>query len=177
MMKKCKLTILKTTLQESLAKEYGVPNLSICPLMKEGQAFYADYAKPEDFCDEAWNIDALLRVMSEVKQQNGFANAELKSSKIGSNYPRRNRILVQLLPIDFRVVLFVADKQAFVKDTPLTDYKKTFIKYLHKRLFVNQGTGSARMQGYSLLRLALASIFFYCPHFELIGADKAFPVA
>ena len=42
MMKKCKLTILKTTLQESLAKEYGVPNLSICPLMKEGQVFYPD---------------------------------------------------------------------------------------------------------------------------------------
>ena len=81
------------------------------------------------------NIDVLHRVMSEVKQQNGFANAELKSSKIGSNYLRRNRILVQLLPIDFRVVLFVADKQAFVKDSPLTDYKKTFIKYLHKRLY------------------------------------------
>ena len=81
------------------------------------------------------NIDVLHKVMSEVKQQNGFANAELKSSKIGSNYPRRNRILVQLLSIDFRVVLFVADKQAFVKDSPLTDYKKTFIKYLHKRLY------------------------------------------
>lgn len=24
------------------------------PLMKEGQVFYADYAKPEGFCDEAW---------------------------------------------------------------------------------------------------------------------------
>ena len=22
--------------------------------MKEGQVFYADYAKPEGFCDEAW---------------------------------------------------------------------------------------------------------------------------
>ena len=28
MMKKCRLTILKTTLQEDLAKEYGIPNLS-----------------------------------------------------------------------------------------------------------------------------------------------------
>lgn len=54
MMKKCKLTILKTTLQEDLAKEYGIPNLGTCPLMKEGQVFYADYAKPEGFCDEAW---------------------------------------------------------------------------------------------------------------------------
>ena len=53
-MKKCKITILKTTLQKDLAAEYGVPNLSTCPLMKEGQVFYASWAKPEGFCDEAW---------------------------------------------------------------------------------------------------------------------------
>ena len=34
--------------------EYGVPGLGPCPLMKEGQIFYADHAKPEGFCDEAW---------------------------------------------------------------------------------------------------------------------------
>lgn len=54
MMNKCKLTILKTTLNEDLAKEYGAPGLGKCPLMKEGDVFYADYAKPEGFCDEAW---------------------------------------------------------------------------------------------------------------------------
>ena len=32
-MKKVKITILKTTLQEDLAKEYGVEGLSTCPLM------------------------------------------------------------------------------------------------------------------------------------------------
>lgn len=53
MMKKCKITVLKTTLQEDLAKEYGIPNLTTCPLMKEGQVFYTDYSKPEGFCDEA----------------------------------------------------------------------------------------------------------------------------
>lgn len=53
-MNKCKLTILKTTFDEELAKEYGAPDLGPCPLMKEGQVFYADYAKPESFCDEAW---------------------------------------------------------------------------------------------------------------------------
>lgn len=36
-MKKVKITILKTTLQEDLAKEYGVDNLSTCPMMKEGE--------------------------------------------------------------------------------------------------------------------------------------------
>lgn len=54
MMKKCKLTVLKTTFQEDLAKEYGIPHLGKCPLMEEGEVFYADYAKPEGFCDEAW---------------------------------------------------------------------------------------------------------------------------
>ena len=53
-MKKCKITVLKTTLDKELAEEYGVPGLGACPMMKEGQVFYADYAKPDGFCDEAW---------------------------------------------------------------------------------------------------------------------------
>ena len=50
-MKKCKITVLKTTLDKELAEEYGVPGLGACPMMREGQVFYADYAKPEGFCD------------------------------------------------------------------------------------------------------------------------------
>ena len=53
-MNKVKLTVLKTTLDEELAKEYGAEGLTACPMMKEGQVFYADYAKPEGLCDEAW---------------------------------------------------------------------------------------------------------------------------
>lgn len=53
-MKKVRITVLRTTLQEDLAKEYGAEGLSACPMHKEGQVFYADYAKPHGFCDEAW---------------------------------------------------------------------------------------------------------------------------
>lgn len=53
-MKKVKITILKTTLQEDLASEYGVDGLTTCSMMNEGEVYYADYAKPENFCDEAW---------------------------------------------------------------------------------------------------------------------------
>ena len=53
-MKKVKITVLKTTLDKELAEEYGAENLSACPMMKKDQVFYADYAKPEGFCDEAW---------------------------------------------------------------------------------------------------------------------------
>ena len=53
MMKKCKITVLKTTLNDDLAKEYEIKGLSTCPLMKEGQVFISYYSKPEGFCDEA----------------------------------------------------------------------------------------------------------------------------
>lgn len=53
-MKKVKITVLKTTFDKDLAQEYGVPGLTACPMLKEGQEFLADYAKPTGFCDEAW---------------------------------------------------------------------------------------------------------------------------
>lgn len=53
-MKSCKITVLKTTFDKELAEEYGAKNLGPCPMMEAGQVFYADYAKPEGFCDEAW---------------------------------------------------------------------------------------------------------------------------
>ena len=41
-MKKVKITILKTMLNEDLAKEYGICRLKACPMMKVGDVFYAD---------------------------------------------------------------------------------------------------------------------------------------
>ena len=53
-MKKVRITVLKTTLDEEIARQYGVPGLTACPMLRAGQVFYADYAKPEGLCDEAW---------------------------------------------------------------------------------------------------------------------------
>ena len=53
-MNKVKITVLKTTLDEELAREYGAEGLKACPMLREGQGFYADYAKPDGLCDEAW---------------------------------------------------------------------------------------------------------------------------
>ena len=53
-MKKVKITVLRKTFIDDLAAEYGAENLGKCPMLKEGQVFYADYAKPEGLCDEAW---------------------------------------------------------------------------------------------------------------------------
>lgn len=53
-MKRVKITVLRTMLNADLAVEYGAEGLTACPMLREGQVFYADYAKPEGFCDEAW---------------------------------------------------------------------------------------------------------------------------
>ena len=43
-MKRVKITVLKTTLDRELAEEYGAEGLTACPMLREGQVFYADYA-------------------------------------------------------------------------------------------------------------------------------------
>ena len=53
-MNRVKITVLKKHLDKELAAEYGIDGLPACPMLKEGQVFYADYAKPEGLCDEAW---------------------------------------------------------------------------------------------------------------------------
>ena len=53
-MKKVKITVLKTTLDQELAAQYGREVLTACPMMQAGQVFYADYAKRDGFSDEAW---------------------------------------------------------------------------------------------------------------------------
>ena len=53
-MNKVKITVLKTTLDEELAREYGAEGLKACPMLREGQVFYADYAKQDGLCDEEW---------------------------------------------------------------------------------------------------------------------------
>jgi uncharacterized repeat protein (TIGR04076 family) len=53
-MKKARITVLKTHFDAELAAEYGIDGLGACPMLKAGQVFYGDYAKPDGFCDEAW---------------------------------------------------------------------------------------------------------------------------
>lgn len=80
-------------------------------------------------------LPQLHEEVEEIKKSNGFAKTEMKSCKISDDVNRRNRIISQILPLDFRVVLMIADKQEFVRGTPLTEQKKDFIRLMHKRLY------------------------------------------
>lgn len=72
-MKKVKITVLKTTLDQELALEYGVEGLTACPMLTAGQVFYADYAKPDGLCDEAWKaIYQYVFALAHGAGQDGF---------------------------------------------------------------------------------------------------------
>ena len=55
-MKKCKITVLKCSFNEDLAKEYCGREATPCQLFEEGQEFIVDHVEkmPEGFCGWAW---------------------------------------------------------------------------------------------------------------------------
>jgi hypothetical protein len=81
------------------------------------------------------NIRALEIEANKIRQNNGFQTGEMKSSLIGNNHRRRIKILTELLNHDFSLVMLIADKQKFYRDSPLTNYKESFVKYLHQKLY------------------------------------------
>lgn len=71
-MNKCKITVVKKTFDKELAAEYGAVGLTACPMLQEGQVFYADYACPDGFCDEAWKaIYQYVFALSHGSGRNG----------------------------------------------------------------------------------------------------------
>jgi uncharacterized repeat protein (TIGR04076 family) len=51
----CKITVLKKTLNQELADEFCLDEITTCPCFEEGQEFITGLEKPEKFCDWAWN--------------------------------------------------------------------------------------------------------------------------
>lgn len=80
------------------------------------------------------NIPDLEQKVSVIRN-NQFGSKEMKSSAIGSNHKRRAKVLTELLQLDFQAILLIADKRAFYENSPLRDYKKTFVKFLHQKLY------------------------------------------
>ena len=80
-------------------------------------------------------LESVEKAFDETCCNYGFSKSEMKSNIIAKNYKKRLRILSEILPLKFTVVLLIADKKAFYESSPLIDYKGTFIKYLHQRLY------------------------------------------
>jgi len=80
------------------------------------------------------NIPELEQKISTIKEKY-FGSQEMKSSSIGSNHQRRAKVLTELLLLDFQLIILIADKRAFYENSPLRDYKPTFVKFLHQKLY------------------------------------------
>lgn len=78
---------------------------------------------------------ALEQAFNRIRIDNGFAKSEMKSSIIGSNHRRRMKICTEILLLDFSVILLIADKKEFWEESPLVEYRDSFVKYLHQRLY------------------------------------------
>ena len=109
-MKKVKITVLKTTLYKELTAEYGAEGLGLCPMMKSGQVFYADYAKPEDFRDEAWK--AIYSMF--LRWRTGPETACFIIKKPGVSICSRNN---GLRPVIFK--LEATDEESKINYTPV----------------------------------------------------------
>ncbi len=80
------------------------------------------------------NIPAIESKVDELRSTL-FGGKEMKSSAIGSNHSRRAKVLTELLLLDFQLIVMIADKRKFYEDSPLTEYKSVFKKFLNQRLY------------------------------------------
>lgn len=63
-MTKCKITVLKRTINKDIAQEYCEQEFTACPKFQEGQEFIAGFEKPDGFCSWAWcDISKYLTVL------------------------------------------------------------------------------------------------------------------
>lgn len=72
------------------------------------------------------------RDVEEVRRKH-FQNGEMKSAKVGKDDVRRIRILHDLKPIDFHVLVFVTDKRRLSRSGGFL-YHDPFVKFLSKQL-------------------------------------------
>ncbi len=79
-------------------------------------------------------IKEIERKVDELRRNN-FGKGEMKSSSISGNHTRRAKILTELLLLDFSLIILIADKRKFQKESPLANYRSPFVKYLHQKLY------------------------------------------
>ena len=80
------------------------------------------------------SIPAIENKVTELRNTL-FGGKEMKSSSIGSNHSRRAKVLTELQLLDFQIIIMIADKRRFYEDSPLTEYKSVFKKFLNQRLY------------------------------------------
>ena len=86
-MKKVKITVMKTACYKDLIEKYENPIPHACD-MKEGQVFIANgWAKPEGFCDSAWESISPF-VMACARRQGHLRRLD-EEQEVGNDFLQR----------------------------------------------------------------------------------------
>ncbi|GAB5521269.1 MAG: hypothetical protein RhofKO_35200 [Rhodothermales bacterium] len=107
--------------------EYGDTSLAV---EKSGVTTYYIIAAVVVSPEDADCVRTSLRSVSAAH----FSGREMKSSAIGKNDARRIKVLEKLVGLPYHVHIQAVDKSRLAQDSGLI-YKKSFIKYLHGRLY------------------------------------------
>lgn len=75
-----------------------------------------------------------LRERVESIRAQYFPGGEIASRAIGHDHDRRLEIFKEILPLDFRAILLIADKSKFPADSP-EEAKKAFLQLLNRQLY------------------------------------------
>lgn len=81
------------------------------------------------------SLDLLSESICQVRKS-FFSGSELKSSKVGTNFKRRLKILKALEGLPFRFYALIINKDKVPPDSPL-QYKRTFYKFINRMLYQN----------------------------------------
>ncbi|HBF37284.1 MAG TPA: hypothetical protein DDW50_08175 [Firmicutes bacterium] len=77
-MASCKITVIKKTFNQEIAKEYCCSAVSACPCFEEGQQFLiSGIEKPAGFCDWAWND--ILKFITVLMAGGNFSDDSLRA--------------------------------------------------------------------------------------------------
>ncbi|MEL7564611.1 MAG: TIGR04076 family protein [Dehalobacterium sp.] len=101
-MAQCKITVLKTMLNQDLAKEYCQGEVGPCYVFHEGQEFVVGLEKPKEFCDWAWHD--LLPYITAFLAGGNF------SGEIFDGWMKDDRTMIACCTDGIRPVVFKIEK-------------------------------------------------------------------
>jgi hypothetical protein len=80
------------------------------------------------------DVHKMEQQVEEIRKSN-FGTGDISSSLIDGNHAKRGKVLSELLQMNFSLIILIADKHRFVQDSPLSNYKSSFVKFLHQKLY------------------------------------------
>lgn len=101
-MPRCKITVVKKTINPDLAKAYCQNEVNTCPVFEEGQEFVTGLQKPQNFCDWAWND--ILRCVAVLLTGGNF------SKDIFDGWMKDDKTMITCCTDGIRPVVFKVEK-------------------------------------------------------------------